>query len=621
MAKHETQQNDYRAERKKRLAKAAKTHKKSKVDSVVVTTWVIRVACVLIALAAVAYGLYQFGVPHKIFPALTIGDRTYSVAEYSYFYTNAYQKVVQEQSSNSSSSDLSSLLGSLTTAGFDSTKDASLQYTTDENGNKISYDELFKQNARKQMELTEYYLDKCEKDGETLSEESKLAIDEYMLQLASTTANSGYSVSRYISLIYGKGMDEKLLRELLEDQYLISQYVEKTEQDFYDNVTEEELNAALSEHSAEFESVNLRLFGFEIAEFEDEETEDTTTDTSEETTSEETTSEDTTVADDDDEAATENEEGEETEKTPSKTEILAQQMCDKITDEQSFIDLAYEYCAEDDKETFKKDGATLAKGIKRSAVSSNIGEELADWLYSEERNIGDKRIYTTDEYVYVVYILATKYIEKAPLVDARHILISFEQVATELSQKDGNTISTEKKDDVEIKTETAEDGTEITNDGTGYSIELVTETYKQAKTIYEKYLKEGKAKNEEYFAELAELNSHDTGSIGEGTLGGGLYEGIEKGKMVEPFENWVYDESRVEGDVAIIMTEYGWHIMYFVKEHDEPAWKASARDIVGAEKFEAYSETVEAEIANTSKEESFYKFAGRESLKTITPDQ
>lgn len=620
MAKHETQQTDYRAERKKRLAKAAKAHKKSKVDSVVVTTWVIRIACVLIALAAVAFALYQFGVPHKVFPALTVGDRTYSVAEYSYFYTNAYQKVVQQSQQQQSSSDLSSLLGNLGSTGFDSTKDASLQFTTDESGAKISYDELFRRTATKQIEMTEYYLDLCAANGETLTEENKLAIDEHMLQIASTTANSGYSVSRYISLIYGKGMNEKLLRSLLEDQYLVSQYVERIEKDFYDNLTDDELDAALKDHLDEFESVDLRLFGFEIAKFETEDKEDTEEATSNETTTEEPTTETPSV--EENEPSTDNsEESNEEEKTPSKTEILAQQMCDKITDAQSFIDLAYEYCAEDDKDTFKKDGATLAKGIKRSAVTSNIGKELADWLYSSERNIGDKRIYTTDKYVYVVYILATNYIEEDHLVDARHILISFEEVAKELNSKDGNTINTEKKDDVEIKTDTTEDGKEITNDGTGYSIELVTEAYKQAKTIYEMYLKEGKDKNEEYFAELAELNSHDTGSVGENTLGGGLYEGIEKGKMVEPFENWVYDESREEGDIEIIMTEYGWHIMYFVKEHDEPAWKASARDLAGAEKFEAYSKEVETAIANSSSEATFYKFAGNESLKTISPKQ
>lgn len=617
MAKFKTQQSDYRAERKKRLAKGAKTHKKSKFDSVVVTTWVVRVVCVLVVVAAIAFGLYQFGVPHKLFPALTVGDRTYSVAEYSYFYTNAYQKVVQESQSSSSTSDLSSLLSSLGSASFDSSKDASLQYTTDEDGNKISYDQLFRNTAKTQIEMTEYYLDLCEKEGITLSEDNKLAIDEYMLQLASTTANSGYSVSRYISLIYGKGMNEKLLRNLLEDQYLVSQYVEMIENDFYNNLTDEELDATLQEHLDEFESVNLRLFGFEIAKFEEDETEseETTTDTAtEETTVDETTTEEAET-EQNSEATEETEKTEET-KEPSKTELLAEEMCSKITDEQSFIDLAYEYCAEDDKDTFKKDGATLAMGITRSTVSSNIGEDLADWLYSEERTVGETKVYATDEYVYVIYILDTKYIEKTPLVDARHILISFEQVATELAAKEDNKIDTKKDDDIEIQTGTAEDGTEITNKGTGYSVELVTEAYKQAKTVYEKYLQD---QQEDYFAELAELNSHDTGSIGESTLGGGLYEGIAKGEMVEPFENWVYDENRKPGDVEIIMTEYGWHIMYFVKSHEEPAWKETAKDIAGSEKFEAYSNEIEATIANTSTEATFYKFAGSESLKTITP--
>ena len=41
--------------------------------------------------------------------------------------------------------------------------------------------------------------------------------------------------------------------------------------------------------------------------------------------------------------------------------------------------------------------------------------------------------------------------------------------------------------------------------------------------------------------------------------------------MVEAFENWVYDEDRKAGDVDIVETEYGQHIMYFVGDGDA-AW-------------------------------------------------
>lgn len=627
MAKQENQQNEYRAERKKRLAKNSKKNKKSSFDSVTVTTWIIRVICIVVVVAAFGFGLYQFGVPQKIMPAVKVGDRTYSVAEYGFYYTNAYQQVAQQAQSDSTSSSLASLLGT----SFDSTKDPSLQYTTDDDGNKISYDTLFRQSAISQMETTNYYLELCGKENVTLSEENQKEIDEYMAEFETVTANSGYSVSRYISLVYGKGLNEKTLRKLISEQYLVSQYLEDVQNSYTDGITDEELSAALEEHADEFESVDLRLFGFEIADYEDEtETESTSaTDTTEsendetaDSAADESTSaadenaDETTSAADEETTAAEEEE----EKEPSKTELLAQAMCDKITDEDSFVQLAYENCAEDDKDTFKDDGATFAKGIKKSAVSSNIGEELAEWLYSSERNVGDKRIYTTDEYVYVLYIVATKYIEETPLVDARHILVSFESVASELAANEDNEIDTEQDDDVEVKTATTDDNVEITNKGTGYSIELVTEAYKQANAIREKYLQENanSGAGETYFAELAEENSDDTGSVGDDTLGGGLYEDIEKGTMVTEFEDWVYDEARQPGDIGLIMTEYGWHVMYFVKSHDDPAWKESAKELVTSEKYGAYSDEIEAEVDGTAKEALFCSFAGNEARKNVT---
>lgn len=616
MAKQENQQNEYRAERKKRLAKNSKKNKRKAVDSVVVTTWVIRVICILVCVAALCFGLYQFGVPQKIMPAVKVGDRTYTVAEYGFYYTNAYQQVAQQSQSNSSNSSLSGLLGN----SFDTSKDPSLQYTTDEDGNKVSYDTLFRQSAVKQMETTNYYLELCEKENIVLSEESQKAINDFMSEFETVTANSGYSVSRYISIVYGKGLNEKSLRNLISEQYLVSQYVEEIEKSYSDDLTEDELNAALEDHADEFESVDLRLFGFEIANYEDKDeskaesttaAEDTTA--AENTTTENVADENTTAASEETTAADEKEEN----KEPTKTELLAQAMCDKITDEESFIKLAYENCAEDDKDTFKNDGATFAKGVKKTAVSSNIGKELADWLYSSDRKVGEKRIFTTDEYVYVIYIVATNYIEQTPLVDARHILVSFESVAKELAEKEDNKIDTKKDDDVEVKTETVDENVEITNKDTGYSIELVTEAYKQAKVIRDKYL-QGNAdtnKGEDYFAELAEEYSDDTGSVGENTSGGGLYEGIEKGAMVSEFENWVYDESRKTGDIGLIMSEYGWHVMYFVKGHEEPAWKESAKELLSTEKFEAYSEEIEKQVEGTAKEAAFCKFAENEACK------
>ena len=77
---------------------------------------------------------------------------------------------------------------------------------------------------------------------------------------------------------------------------------------------------------------------------------------------------------------------------------------------------------------------------------------------------------------------------------------------------------------------------------------------------------------EEAFAALANEHSVDTGS----STNGGLYENVYKGQMVEPFENWCFDESRQYGDTGLVQTTYGYHIMFFVDA--EPIWFVSAKD-------------------------------------------
>ena len=45
--------------------------------------------------------------------------------------------------------------------------------------------------------------------------------------------------------------------------------------------------------------------------------------------------------------------------------------------------------------------------------------------------------------------------------------------------------------------------------------------------------------------------------------------------MVEPFEDWCFDESRAAGDYGLVKTKYGYHIMYYVSS--TPIWETYAK--------------------------------------------
>lgn len=108
-----------------------------------------------------------------------------------------------------------------------------------------------------------------------------------------------------------------------------------------------------------------------------------------------------------------------------------------------------------------------------------------------------------------------------------------------------------------------EGGTTDENNEVVYSDEEKAAAYAEAERILEEW-KSGEA-TEESFGELANTYSKDGGS----NTTGGLYTGINiDASYVEEFRAWAVDATRKEGDTAIVETEFGYHIMYFVSGED-----------------------------------------------------
>ena len=97
-------------------------------------------------------------------------------------------------------------------------------------------------------------------------------------------------------------------------------------------------------------------------------------------------------------------------------------------------------------------------------------------------------------------------------------------------------------------------------------------TSEEAKAAAEALLEQIKAAcaedgtiSKEKFEEFAS-NTHDSSVF---------YDDVNKGDMVEEFEDWLFNAT-VEGEIGLVETSYGWHIMYFGGEGDEAAWRITA---------------------------------------------
>ncbi|WP_454969895.1 peptidylprolyl isomerase [Eubacterium sp.] len=238
-------------------------------------------------------------------------------------------------------------------------------------------------------------------------------------------------------------------------------------------------------------------------------------------------------------------------------------------DGSNFADLASKYSSDKfDKKANKNPVETTYKDINRMsmealsfAISTADDKDKKnypglDWLYSADRKAGDVRQDSTT----VVYVVKPAYMSNAKTVNVRHILIAPE------SSKSSNDSSSSKS------------AKECTDK------EWVA-AKKKAESVLAQYNKGDKTS--ESFAALAKSNSSD-GNASEG----GLYENVVPNQMVPTFNAWCFDSSRKAGDVAIVKTEYGYHIMYFEGKNDQAVWQYIAQQKLAAQESEDEKDSV-----------------------------
>lgn len=227
-------------------------------------------------------------------------------------------------------------------------------------------------------------------------------------------------------------------------------------------------------------------------------------------------------------------------------------------DGSNFAALASKYSSDDfDKKANKNSQETTYNDMARStmeglsvAISTADDDKKypgLDWLYSSDRKAGDVRQDSTT----VVYVVKPVYMSDAKTVNVRHILIAPESS----NSSDDSSSSTSAKNCTDKEWAAAE---------------------KKAKSILAKY--NSGDKTSKSFAKLAKSNSSDGNASN-----GGLYENVIPNQMVPTFNAWCFDSSRKVGDVGIVKTEYGYHIMYFEGKNDQAVWQYIAQQKLAAD--------------------------------------
>ena len=468
-----------------------------------------------IFLAAVIAVVATFGVRYYTVPngkegkymnpasvVVTVDGQKISIGMYDYYYASIVSYYEQYASYGYYS--------------LDTTKDYSKQYTTDDDGNKISWQKFFETEALKEVEQITTYYSKALEEGVTLTSTQKKTIDKQISTLKDSASQNDVSLDQYIKANFGTYCSEDTIRIMLEQYYLSANYKGKFKSET--KVTDNDVDKYYNDHKNDYKKIEF----YYIASPYD---------------------------------ATDDNSKNESIKTAEK--IMA-----KMKDKKSVIALVPEvyssYIDSQVKSSMEQDSTLTEKKAREEAVKSyesNVvttvsgsdspfDDKMNTWLFSDDTKVGSKKYYIDEnaKYIYIVLKTSKASVEEDETYTVRHILVAPESGSNSSSS---------------------------TSEKTEYTDEQWAAAKKKADSILAKFNKTDKSEYE--FAKLAEQYSTDSASTSSGSNDsfGGLYESVTLGQMVPDFEKWSIDDSRKYGDTGIVKSDYGYHIMFFINDCPE----------------------------------------------------
>lgn len=535
----------YREERKKRIAKAAKSNSKKHMSDKAQKRIISAIAIILVVAIVGAIGggvVNNRGVFERNKVIMTIGDTEIDKYEYAYYYSTILQQYVSQAVQYE-------MYGM--SMGVDFTKSLAEQaYVGELEGfEEPTFADYFSVSAIDSLKYIKSSIAYAAENGIELDEEDYKTIDETFATIEENCVNDDgtkYSVGQYLRLSYGKGMTEKLFRRIMEERTLADKVSEVKQEEYKAAYTDEEIEKAYKEGIDNYGYVSLRNYTIkaEVAEGAEKATEEAL--------------------------------------AAAKAE--AEEFVAEITDEESFKALAAEREKAAGTETadeFLTD-ETLTLSADASVSNYSMDDDLYEWVKTAKA--GETYIEeATDSYT-VYYMVAP--VHKAAdevTYDVRHILVKFPEASEEVTDGDA-------KKEVEIK-EFDASAYDVTIENNIKEPITDAESYNEAIEILTAYL-EGD-KTEDQFAALAKLHSDD-GNAEQG----GIYEAVPlegQGSMVDEFESWAIAEGREAGDVGIVETTYGYHIMYHVAKNITTWADTIKADLASEEYSVLYEELIAGE--------------------------
>lgn len=476
--------------------------KKLKITSIAFVA--VMVVVVLVGAAILlSNGVRNSGIIDRNTIAATIGDKELDSVQMNYYFTDQVRTQYQQWQSIYGDS-LTTYLGMM---GLDVNKALNKQSSGHEEGE--TWADHFLHDALDKAKSDYALYNKAIAENHKLTEDEQTEFDYNMEMLDFYAAYTGHkNANQYLKTVYGNGANVKSYKEYAEISAIAASYYTAHE----DSLSYEDaaIRAYDKEHSKEYDSYSYAYYYLSSSSFL--------------------------------EGGTENENGTKTYSDEEKAAALkkAEEAANSVASAKDISAMDKAIAALE----INKDKENVASTKKELDLYGNLPVVIQSWLSDSARKADDitalpnettsvdadgKETKTVNGYYVVAFMSRNQNLE--PLANVRHLLVQFEGGTTD---KDGN------------KT---------------YSDTEKAATKAEAERLLQVW-KDGAA-TEESFIELVKEHTDDAGSKETG----GLYEDIHPASgYVDSFKAWSLDVDRKPGDTGVIISDYGYHVMYYVAD-------------------------------------------------------
>lgn len=346
------------------------------------TVRITSICIAVVVVALLAFMILWNAVIRTTISPISIGGEKIGMVEYNFYYQLQKNNFLNQYGS------YASMFGLDVSLPYDS------QIQNKETG--ATWYDYFRDAADNQLKQMVILSKEAEKAGYEMPADDKEAVDNFFVDIREYAEENGSTVKQYLVNAYGKGANEKALKDILTRYYLASGYAQEKLESF--TYTDEEIEKEYTDNIDEYQVYDYRTFT--VKDVMPEKGED-----------EEYTAEQIGAA-------------------HAESKAKAEAFVAAITDEASFNTLAKEYAAEADKATYDDPDATLVEGALKGSISD---EKIAEWLFSADRKVGETYIAEGEDSYTIYYISATGHKQTYNVVDVRHILV---QIDSEAEDKD-----------------------------------------------------------------------------------------------------------------------------------------------------------------------------------------